>query len=211
MNYSGMPFGMWFLFKKSFQKNLTNVLSFTETEAGEITKKAKVRYKEIINNLPDFEKGDRFKMNIVSCAMFSSFCLNLPKKQSKEKMTEYYEKSMMSKKMKWFCKKTGKKKFTHKTIEGLQKTAAFRAADRNIYSWNMDYLPYSDNSGYEARFYKCGICTLMNELGLNEYIPAMCKLDYTMSDAGETSVFVRKYTLASNGPYCDCGYKKKEV
>ena len=30
-----------------------------------------------------------------------------------------------------------------------------------------------------------------------------------MSDAGGTADFVREYTLASGGPYCDCGYKKK--
>lgn len=38
-------------------------------------------------------------------------------------------------------------------------------------------------SGYEARFSACGICTLMRELGLVELIPAMCRLDYTMSEA----------------------------
>ena len=49
----------------------------------------------------------------------------------------------------------------------------------------------------------------MKELGLFEYVPAMCHLDYDMTDAGETAVFVREYTLASGDPYCDCGYKKK--
>ena len=93
----------------------------------------------------------------------------------------------------------------------MRKAAVLKAADRNKYSWNMEYLPYADGSGYEARFLKCGICTLMAELGLKEYIPAMCRLDYTMSKAGGTSVFIREYTLASGGPYCDCGYKKKGV
>jgi hypothetical protein len=36
----------------------------------------------------------------------------------------------------------------------------------------------------------------------------MCRLDYTMSEAGGVTEFVREYTLASGGPYCDCGYKK---
>ena len=30
-----------------------------------------------------------------------------------------------------------------------------------------------------------------------------------LEQAGEASDFVREYTLASGGPYCDCGYKKK--
>ena len=92
----------------------------------------------------------------------------------------------------------------------MKVTAELKAADRNSYSWNMDFIPYSDGSGYEARFTKCGICTLMKELGLFELVPAMCHLDYTMSDVGGTTDFIRKYTLASGGPYCDCGYKKKE-
>ena len=39
--------------------------------------------------------------------------------------------------------------------------------------------------------------------------PALCHLDYTMSEAGGTADFRRQYTLASGGLYCDCGYKKK--
>jgi len=52
------------------------------------------------------------------------------------------------------------------------------------------------------------VCTLMKELGLSHLVPAMCRLDYTMSEAGGATEFVREYTLASGGPYCDCGYKK---
>ena len=40
---------------------------------------------------------------------------------------------------------------------------------------------------------------------------ALCHLDYTMSEAGGTTDFVRQYTLASGGPYCDCGYKKRSL
>ena len=36
----------------------------------------------------------------------------------------------------------------------------------------MDYLHYADGSGYEARFYKCGICVLTKELGLYDLTPA---------------------------------------
>ncbi len=91
----------------------------------------------------------------------------------------------------------------------MRETAALRAADRNPYSWNMELFEYADGSGYEARFSKCGICVLMQKLGLYDLTPAMCHLDYTMSEAVGTSDFSREYTLASGGSYCDCGYKKK--
>lgn len=86
-----------------------------------------------------------------------------------------------------------------------------KAGDRNPYSWNMDFHEYEDGSGYEARFTCCGICKLMGELGLTELIPAMCRLDYTMSEMEGVTDFVREHTIAAGGGYCDCGYKKKRA
>ncbi len=209
MKYSGMPWGMWQLFRRSFQKNLGTVFGMDPEAAARTTQNAEGNYRQIIGSLPEFEKGDRFKMNIVSCAMLSAFLLNLPEKPDVDKVTEYYRTAMMTMPMKWFCRMSGRRKFTAGDIRGMKTTAAFRAADRNPYSWNMDFYPYEDGSGYEARFSRCGICTLMKELHLYEYVPAMCRLDYTMSDAGGVSDFIRKYTLASGGPCCDCGYRKK--
>ncbi len=45
-------------------------------------------------------------------------------------------------------------------------------------------------------------------LGMYDIVPAMCQLDYTMSEAGGAADFVREYTLASGGLYWDCGYHK---
>jgi len=209
MKYIGMPAGMWLLFKNSFEDKLVTVLGFDNETAKAVSLKAKPKYKEIISKLPEFEKDDRFKMNIVNCAMVVAFFLQMEEKPSVELLTDYYAKAMMTKPMKWFCRMGGKSKFSKKDIDGMKKTAALKAADRNPYSWNMDFYPYDDGSGYEARFSSCGICKLMKEYGLYELTPALCHLDYTMTDASGTAEFVRKYTLASGGPYCDCGYKKK--
>ena len=77
--------------------------------------------------------------------------------------------------------------------------------------WLTDFYEYPGGSGYEGRFTRCGICTLMQELGSYDLTPALCHPDYTMSETGGATSFVRTYTLASGGPYCDCGYKKKCV
>ena len=69
MKYAGMPFGMWVLFAGSFQKQLTAVLGYDADTARAITKKAKPKYREIISELPEFEKGDRFKMNLVNLSL----------------------------------------------------------------------------------------------------------------------------------------------
>ncbi len=209
MRYLGMPAGMWVLYKKSFTNAMVTELGYSKSKSAEIMRNAKPKYIEIIDKLPEFEKVDQFKMNIVNCALFAAVLLNIDEKPSMEALTKFYATGIMNLPTKWFCRIRSKRKFSDADVQGLKNTAALRAADRNPYSWNMDFLAYEDGSGYEARFTKCGICQLMKEYGLFEYVPAMCHLDYTMSEAGGTSKFVREYTLASGGPYCDCGYKKK--
>ena len=210
MKYFGIPAAMWTLFLRSFRENLSAVFGYDKKVADTITRSAKMRYKELIAELPEFEKADRFKMNIVGCAQLCAFVLSMPDRPCVEQLTEYYARSMMTKTMKAFCRMSAKRKFTEKDIAAMKATAKLKAADRNPYSWSMDFFEYPDNSGYEARFYKCGICTLMKKVGLYDLTPAMCRLDYTMSEAGGKTDFVREYTLASGGPYCDCGYKRKE-
>ena len=78
MKYAGMPFGMWALFAGSFQKQLTSVLGYDAATARAITKKAKPQYRQVIRRLPEFEKADRFKMNLVNCATVSYTHLTLP-------------------------------------------------------------------------------------------------------------------------------------
>lgn len=209
MKYMGMPMEMWVLFAGSFKKQLSVIFGYDADTANEITRKAKPKYKAIIASVPEFEKADRFKANIVNSAMIGAFILSMPERPDVKRLTEYYAKAMMTKPMKWFCRMSGKKKFTEKDITAMKATAALNAAERNPYSWNMEFYEYPDGSGYEGRFTKCGICALMKELGLYDLTPALCHLDYTMSEAGGVTNFVRQYTLASGGPYCDCGYKKK--
>ena len=200
---------MWALLAPSFRKQLTAVFGYDTERAKAITRKAKSEYRRIIAGLPEFEKGDRFKMNLVNGAMVGAFVLSMPERPDVERLTIYYADAMMTKPVKWFCRMSGKSKFTEKDIAGMKATAALRAADRNPYSWNMDFYEYPDGSGYEGRFTKCGICVLMKDLELYDLTPALCHLDYTMSEAGGVTDFVRQYTLVSGGPYCDCGYKRK--
>ncbi len=210
MKYAGMPFAMWALFEKSFRTNLTAVFGLDGKNACRVSRSAKKKYREILSEVPEFDRGDRFKLNLVGCAMLCAFILSMPQRPDVERLTDYYAKAMMTKTMKLFCRMSAKEKFTRSGIESMKETADFKAADRNPYSWNMDFYEYSDGSGYEARFTACGICVLMKKLGLYDLTPAMCHLDYTMSEAGGACDFVREYTLASGGPYCDCGYKKKK-
>ena len=96
---------MWVLFRKSFRDHLVSVLGFNKKSATDIAEKAKADYRRIIERLPEFEKGDRFRMNIVNCAMLSSFILHMRPRPSVDQMTEYYRQSMLTPAMCWFCRK----------------------------------------------------------------------------------------------------------
>lgn len=207
MRYMGLPQGMWLLYRGSFEGGMVTVLGLDAVAAKAVVHDAKPKYRELIAGLPEFERADRFKVNIVSCAILAAVILSMPKRPDVETLAEFYEKAMMNRLTRWFCRMGGKSRFSDKEIHSMQETARLKAADRNPYSWNMDLYLYPGGSGYEARFTKCGICTLMKELGLYDLVPAMCSLDYAMEEAGGNR-FVREYTLASGGPYCDCGYKK---
>lgn len=209
MKYLGLPAAMWVVFASSFQKQLTAVFGYDASTARALTQKAHPTYKQIIAELPEFEKADRFKTNIVNTAMLGAFILSMPRRPEVEPLTEYYAKSMMTPLMQWIFRQHGKSQYTTKNMDGLKANARLRAADRNPYSWNMEFYEYADGSGYEARFTKCGICVLMKKLGFYDLTPALCRMDYTMAEASGVTNFVRQYTLASGGPYCDCGYKKK--
>ncbi|MDD2213588.1 MAG: L-2-amino-thiazoline-4-carboxylic acid hydrolase [Oscillospiraceae bacterium] len=209
MNYIGMPLAIWVLFSKSFQVQLTKEFAYDAATAKKVTEKAKAKYRHLIRELPAFEQADPFKMNLVSCAMLGAYVLAMPERPNADRLADYYARAMLTPVLRWFCRRRGKNIFTPQAIERMKTASALKAADRNPFSWNLDFYGYPDGSGYEVRFSKCGICTLMQKLGLYDLTPALCRLDYTMSDAGGATDFKRNCTLASGGPYCDCGYKRR--
>ena len=114
---------MWTLFALSFQKQLTAVFGYGINTAKAITKKAKFEYRRIIDGLPEFEKGDRFKMNLVNCAMIGAFILSMPARPDVERLTDYYANAMMTTPMQWFCRRSGKSKFTENELPQFIRTA----------------------------------------------------------------------------------------
>ena len=120
MKYVGMPAGMWLLFAGSFRRHLSSVFNYDKETAKTVSAKAKPKYREIIAKLPEFEKADRFKMNIVNCAMLSAFVLSMKERPSVEKLTDYYAKAMMTGSMRWFCRMMGKKKFSESPFHQMR-------------------------------------------------------------------------------------------
>lgn len=202
MKYSALPKLMWMVFKKDFKKQLTE--TFNESNPKQVMKNAHLRYKEILAGVDEFKKGDRFLMNILSCAMLSSILLTVENKYDLETVRVYYRKVMCENTiLKSKAKKS--KSYTLKGREKLKKSAEESMSNENPYSWKFTVEDGKTLNQYVATFYTCGICYLMRKLGLEEYIPAMCSLDYDMARLNNTK-FTREFTLANGGKYCDCHY-----
>ena len=205
MKYGFMQRAMWAVYKSTFKKQLSE--TFREENPKAVMKTAHKKYKEILADVDEFDKGDRFIINILSCAMFSSVLLSVKNKYTLEEVRVYYRKAMCENVLTKVASKTSKS-YTKKGREKLKEQAKASEKNTNPYSWKFTVEDGKTINQYTATFYTCGICYLMTKLGLKEYIPAMCTLDYDMAALNNT-VFTREYTLAGGGEFCDCHYDHK--
>ncbi len=205
MKYGFLQKFMWAGYRGTFKKYLTETLKEEQPQA--VMKAAHKKYKEILAGVTEFDKGDRFLINILSCAMLSSVLLSVKNKYSVEDVRAYYKNAMCEN---FLTKKASKrgKAYTVKGREKLKLQAKQSESNQNPYSWKFSVEDGPTLNRYTAYFYTCGICRLMTELNLREYIPAMCTLDYDMAELGNSD-FTREYTLASGGKYCDCHYNHR--
>lgn len=202
MRYGFIQRLMWTGFKGTFRKQLSK--SFDERNPAEVMKNARKKYRKILSGVDEFEKGDRFLMNILSCTMLSAVLLSTEKKYSLEEVRVYYRRAMFGN----FLMKAAAKKsraYTAKGRELLKSQAKESEKNTNPYSWKFSVEDDETLNQYTATFHTCGVCFLMTKLGLKEYIPAMCSLDYDMAALNNTE-FSREFTLAGSGKYCDCHY-----
>ena len=205
MKYGFMQKLMWAGYKSTFKKHLAKTLD--ETEPNGVMKAAHKKYKEILSDVPEFDKCDRFLINILSCAMFSAVLLSVKRKYTLAQARAYYRNATCDNFLTKMASKKSKS-YTEKGREKLKQQAKRSESITNPYSWKFKIEDGETINQYTATFYTCGICRLMKKLGLKEYVPAMCTLDYDMAKLNNT-VFTREYTLAGGGEYCDCHYDHK--
>lgn len=112
MRYGFIQRLMWTGFKGTFRKQLSK--SFDERNPAEVMKNANKKYRKILSGVDEFEKGDRFLMNILSCAMLSAVLLSTEKKYSLEEVRVYYRRAMCGN----FLMKAAAKKAGHTRQKG---------------------------------------------------------------------------------------------
>lgn len=205
MKYGFLQKVFWTVFKGTFKKELTGVLKENDPKA--VMKAAHKEYKVILSGVDEFDKDDRFLFNILSAAMFSAILKHLKRKPTLEEARLYYRTAMNNN---YFVRKMSKgtEEFTEKGRAKLKADAEKSMKCNNPYSWKFTVEDGETINQYTTKFYTCGICHLLTQQGLKEYIPAMCTYDYDMAAMNNTT-FTREYTLAGGGEYCDCHYDHK--
>lgn len=201
MRYGFIQRLMWTGFKGTFRKQLSK--SFDERNPAEVMKNARKKYREILSGVDEFEKGDRFLMNILSCAMLSAVLL-LTKKIFPGRSPRLLPQGDV-RKLSDESSRQKSRSYTAKGRKLLKSQAKESEKNTNPYSWKFSVKDGETLNQYTATFHTCGVCFLMTKLGLKEYIPAMCSLDYDMAAMNNTE-FSREFTLAGGGKYCDCHY-----
>lgn len=204
MKYDFLPRTMWMLFRSSFQHQLPLI---TKSEPKLLMRHAKNTYKEILQPIPDFDKDDRFIMNILSAAILAAIYLNLPEKPELEAVTFYYHHAMTESKItKMFLRINNH--YTVKAQTKLARQAKESQGRNNPYTWQFRYEAGPNQNSYSTYFDTCGILYLFQHLGISEIMSAMCSYDYEMAEMG-CSIFTRQNTLAQGGSCCDCHYQKR--
>ncbi|ADK14831.1 MULTISPECIES: L-2-amino-thiazoline-4-carboxylic acid hydrolase [Clostridium] len=204
MKYGFFPRMMWFAFHGSFEKQLHIM---TGDDPKIVMKKAKIVYQRILEEIPEFDKNDKFIANILNAAMLAAVYMSLKEKTKLDDITTYYHKAMNeSVIMKHFMK--NQNKYSNEAQTKLAQQAKVSQSKTNPCTWKFRYEAGSDINSFYMYFDTCGICYLFQKLGISEITPAMCSYDYDMAKRGG-SVLTRQYTLAKGGTCCDFHYQKK--
>lgn len=118
--------------------------------------------------------------------MLSAVLLCTEKRYDVETVRIYYKTAMDNKIMRKAA--ASERNYTEKGRARLKAFAEKSQGITNPYDWKFAVEDGGTINQYTATFYTCGIYTLMNQLGLSEYIPAMCAFDYDMAEMNHPSV-----------------------
>lgn len=196
---------MWTVFRPIFQKN-TSIIGVEDSKS--LMKKAKIKYYEILKDIPEYGENDVLLINLIGAAMYAAVYISLEKKPTIDQLSEYYEIAMNSNiVMKIFLKSSDY--YSKKYQNSLKKSAEKSQKSSNPYTWRFKVIQGDTLESFDAIFDKCGIWHMMNQLGIPEATPALCRYDYAMAKLTNT-VFTREQTLAGGGTMCDCHYRKKK-
>lgn len=203
MRYGVFPAAMWAVFRGSFQRRLPLL---TEEAPGAVMKRARREYREILRPIPEFDRDDRFLVNLLSAAMLAAVYRSLESRPDLDAVTAYYRAAMTENAVMRRVLKA-EDDYTPRAQAKLARQAEASGRRTNPYTWRFRYEAGADCRSFSAYYSTCGIRQLFRTLGIPEITPAMCAYDYEMARLSGTE-FSRRGTLAGGSDCCDCHYRK---
>lgn len=148
------------MFQRSFEKQLPLM---TEDNPRMIMKKSRSSYRDILRDIPDFDKDDRFLVNILIAAMLAAVYLNLSEKPCLDAVTAYYHKAMTeSRVMRLFL--TRQDQYSAKAQAELARQAEASRKRSNPYTCNSALRPGRIRTAIPLILIPAGFCICFKSL-----------------------------------------------
>ncbi len=121
-------------------------------------KKAKKKYREMIESVQPFEQRTRYISNIILASILGGIYLSLDEKPDIEKMTVFTRESLMNNCI-MLKVIVSEKNYTAEGQEKLRLAAEQSLSDSNPYSWQFTFEAGKSLMEYTATFKTCGMDT----------------------------------------------------
>ncbi len=194
----------WLILRPHLKKSLPT-LGIRDVDAT--YKQILATYKAELASLPEYGPNDILPLILTHAIMLGAVYQYCQPKPSIQAMTDFYQELVMgSKLISWGLRH--RKPLTQSAIRKQIRQAKKSQKANHPFTWQYQVEP--GRRRFLATFSRCGACAYLTSRGMPELVPAMCALNYEFAKAGHY-LFLRKQTLATHGPVCDCLYIDKKV
>ena len=183
------------LFRKIYKKY------FPDSDVSTIIKDVKKEYKAMIKRTPGLSKNNYMASNLKGAAYFFSIAKKAPN-MTPELMDKMVEECMYSN----FMMKLNKKKrekgllFSDKAQDRIYQDSLRSQKSNDEMDWKFTFEKGINEMKYNM--VKCGVCRLAKRENVLEYLPCMCKMDYSKYEVAGAKL-IRTKTLANGDDICD--------
>lgn len=185
---------------------------FGKKKSKVIINKAKLIYKDLIVNAPNMGKGNTMVGNMYGAMVFVSILIASDFQMSHEEFSKLIHDTLEQ--FKWILNKRDlsndkNQNYYYDFMDRYKKW--YDKQDHNeVVSWNVHVNRNLHTNGQYYEFTTCPIASYMKDLGLSEYTPCLCKMDYQMFEYQNANL-IRKQTIAKEDPICDFWILPKNI
>lgn len=200
MNEGFVISASWAFLKRSMLATLP-VLGIEEPRA--FYKRARAIYRREMARLPEYGEGDVLKLNLAHAVMLGSIFEACDPKPDIDTLTRFYHDLLLNSSL---LRKGMAKRDMLAPKEVRRQVEIGKRSQRATHPFTWQFaVEVEDEDRFTATFCRCGIYDYLKSRGMAHIVPAMCAVDYSMSEVSN-HLFLRDSTLATGGDVCDCHY-----